>query len=70
MLGAVVKETEIKGMYGYTTADFRVALDLISAGRVDVKSVITHLFSLDDAREAFETLYEKRDDVVKVLIKS
>lgn len=69
MLDAVVKETEIKGMYGYTTADFGVALDLISAGRVDVKSVITHLFSLDDTREAFEALYEKREGVVKVVIK-
>lgn len=69
MLDAVVKETEIKGMYGYTTTDFKVALDLISAGRVDVKSVITHLFSLDDTREAFETLYEKREGVVKVVIK-
>lgn len=69
MLDAVVKETEIKGMYGYTTADFRIALDLISTGRVDVKSMITHLFSLDDTREAFEILHEKRGGVVKVVIK-
>lgn len=69
MLNAAVKETEIKGMYGYTTTDFRVALDLIIAGRVDVKSVITHLFPLDDARKAFEILHEKRDGVTKVIIK-
>lgn len=69
ILDAVVKETEIKGIYGYTRTDFRVAVDLISAGRANVKSLITHRFSLDDTREAFEILHEKTEGVVKVLIK-
>jgi threonine dehydrogenase-like Zn-dependent dehydrogenase len=40
-----VKETEIKGIYGYTTADFMAAIGLISAGEGNLKSVITHVFA-------------------------
>jgi len=69
MLDAVAKETEIRGSYGYTPSEFKSALNLIDAGRADVKSVITHVFSLSDIGKGFETLHEEKDEVVKVVIK-
>ena len=40
---------------GWTTPDFTRALELISNGMLDAKSVITHTFPLDAWEEAFET---------------
>ncbi len=69
MLDAVVRETELKGSYGYTPGEFKSALGLIGAGRVDVKSLITHVFPLRDIVKGFEALSEKKEGVVKVVIK-
>lgn len=69
MLDAVVRETEVRGSYGYTPEEFKLALDMIGAGRADVKSLITHVFPLKDIVKGFEALSEKKEGVVKVVIK-
>ena len=40
----------------------------LSRGKVDAERIITHRFSLDEAKEAVETLHEKRDGVWKAVI--
>lgn len=60
-------EMTVLGTMGFAF-DFPVTLDLLSKGKVDAESIITHRFSLEEAVEALETLHEKRDDVWKVNI--
>jgi len=69
VLDAVVKEMDIKGSYGYVPDDFRAALDMISAGRADVKSLITNVLPLTDVAKGFQMLHDKTEGVVKVVLK-
>ena len=69
MLDIVAKEMEIKGSYGYTPRDFKTALDLIITGRLNARSLITHVLALDDIKNGFEILAKRREQVIKVVIK-
>jgi len=60
-------EMTVLGTMGFAW-DFPVTLDLLSRGKVDAERIITHRFSLDEAKEAVETLHEKRDGVWKAVI--
>jgi threonine 3-dehydrogenase len=63
----VRKETSIVGIYGrrmYATWD--QALMLVRAGKVPLKELVTHRFSLDRAAEGFEL--QGSSDALKVLI--
>ena len=44
------------------------ALDLIESGAVDVNFMITHHFSLEQSKEAFDLVADYRDGVVKAII--
>ncbi len=48
--------------------NFPTAIDLVAAGRVDVRSLITHSFPLAQSREAFELVSAAGDNVLKVSI--
>lgn len=48
--------------------NFPAAIELVSAGRVDVNSVITHSFPLERSQEAFELVDKAADNVLKVSI--
>jgi 2-desacetyl-2-hydroxyethyl bacteriochlorophyllide A dehydrogenase len=52
---AVTKQNQIIGVFAYEEQDLATAMELISSGKVDRKPLITHRFSLDDAKAAFET---------------
>jgi 2-desacetyl-2-hydroxyethyl bacteriochlorophyllide A dehydrogenase len=69
MLDVTVKEIEIKGSYGYTTEDFKQALELISTKKVKVKPLITHIFALSDISKGFEILSKEAENVIKVVLK-
>ena len=43
-------------------------IDGIAAGRLDVKPMITHTFGLEDVQQAFDTVADYRDGVVKAMI--
>lgn len=45
------------------------AVGLIHSGRVAVDFLATHSFRLDEAREAYETAAERRDGVLKALVR-
>jgi len=46
----------------------RRLMDVIAAGRVDTRPLVTHRFSLDDIVEAYEMFSHQRDGVLKVAI--
>jgi alcohol dehydrogenase len=46
----------------------RQLMDLIAAGRVDLKPLVTHRFKLDDIEEAYDLFASQRDGVMKVAI--
>lgn len=69
MLDVTVKETEIRGTYGYTTNDFKQALKLIVDDKVKVKPLITHFLPLKDIAKGFEILSKGLETVIKVVLK-
>ncbi|KAF7793664.1 hypothetical protein EIP86_004779 [Pleurotus ostreatoroseus] len=51
MLG--VKELQVVGSFRYCSGDYELAIGLVAAGKIDLKPLITHRFSFQDAKEAF-----------------
>ncbi|MDH5507177.1 MAG: zinc-binding dehydrogenase, partial [Anaerolineae bacterium] len=45
------------------------AIPLMSDGRINLKPLITHTFSLDDINAAFETFTTRKGGAIKVIIK-
>jgi L-iditol 2-dehydrogenase len=54
MTWLVRRELEIKGAYDAKPVNFPESIELISKGLIDVNSVLTHRFKLDEAEEAFK----------------
>ncbi len=38
-----------------------ICLDLLAAGKLNAKKIVTHAFPLDDINKAFETALNKKD---------
>jgi len=55
MTNLVRRELEIKGAYDAKPENFLQSISLISKGRIDVNTVLTHRYKLEDAEEAFQT---------------
>lgn len=66
----VGRPLRILGVRGYSRADFTLALQLITVGAIDVKSIITHRFPLERIVETFRVLELRKDGVIKVCIMS
>lgn len=64
----VRKGIKMLGSWGWLPDEFVQALELIRSGKVDRRPLITHEFTLDKAKEAYETQL-RADDSIKVLIK-
>jgi threonine dehydrogenase-like Zn-dependent dehydrogenase len=54
------KELIITGTTGSTVKEFRTALSLVSSGKVDVASLITHRFPLEQVTEAFQSTQSRK----------
>jgi L-iditol 2-dehydrogenase len=52
----------------FNPKDFPRAVDMIASGRIEVASLITHRFPLDEITPAFEMLHTYSDGVVKTII--
>ncbi|MDP6857994.1 MAG: zinc-dependent dehydrogenase [Candidatus Nitrosopelagicus sp.] len=63
------KEISIVTTYAASDKDTRNALELISSGKIDVKSLITHKYSLNDSQKAFEHA-KSGDQAMKILIEN
>jgi threonine dehydrogenase-like Zn-dependent dehydrogenase len=46
--------------------DFDVALDILAAGLLPLRELVTHTFSLEQARQALDTAYDKGTGCIKV----
>ncbi|MBS3169514.1 alcohol dehydrogenase catalytic domain-containing protein [Candidatus Woesearchaeota archaeon] len=61
------KECFVMGSHGSTPRHNQLAMDFIASGKINVKSVITHRFSLERVQEAFAVMQEMKG--LKVMVK-
>ena len=61
------KEITITTTYAASDLDTKTALELIASGKIDVKSLITHKYSLEDSQKAFEHA-KTGDNAMKIII--
>ena len=66
ILAACTKELTIKGSFRYGSGDYRLAVQLIAAGKVDAKKLISRTAKFEDAEQAF--LDVKAGKGIKILI--
>ncbi|MBD3172323.1 alcohol dehydrogenase catalytic domain-containing protein [Candidatus Bathyarchaeota archaeon] len=59
MTHLVRRELRINGAYDAKPDNFPMSIDLIKRGIIDVDSVLTHRFSLDEAEEGFRVAIDK-----------
>jgi 2-desacetyl-2-hydroxyethyl bacteriochlorophyllide A dehydrogenase len=64
-LTVIAKNISLIGCIG---GNFPAVIDLLKSGKVNAKRLITHIFSLDEADEAFRTQLRDRQ-AIKVMIK-
>ena len=62
-------EIELKGSLAWNHKDFRIAVDFMASGQIDVKPLISDIIALDDIqKEGFERLKQDKS-LIKVLVK-
>lgn len=66
IMAACSKELTLKGSFRYASGDYKLAVDLVSTGRVDVKKLITGEVKFEQAEKAF--LEVKAGKGIKTLI--
>ncbi len=59
MTWLVRRELTVMGAYDAKPVNFPTSISLISEGKVNVRDVLTHRFSLDDAEEAFRVALDR-----------
>ena len=64
---ATITSSFIYGAQGLRR-DYEIAIDLIASGKVDVKSLVTHRFPLDEIQRAYHTALDKNTKSIKVLV--
>jgi len=67
LVEAMAKEVDIVTVFRYANV-YPAAIALVAAGRVDVKSLITHRFPLEQAERALQLSDRREDGVVKALV--
>lgn len=66
IMALCTKEVTCKGSFRYGSGDYKLAVEFISDGKVDVKRLITGTVKFEDAEEAFKDV--KAGKGIKVLI--
>ncbi len=67
LVAAMAKEADIVTVFRYANV-YPAAIALVSEGRINVKALITHRFSLEKAEEALLLSNSRTDGVVKALV--
>jgi len=67
LVAAMAREVDIVTVFRYANV-YPAALALVAQGRVDVKSLITHRFPLEEAERALRLSDSRADGVVKALV--
>jgi 2-desacetyl-2-hydroxyethyl bacteriochlorophyllide A dehydrogenase len=68
MLGVTANEIRVQGDYSYTKKEFASSVKLVSANKINLKPMITHIFPLNEIVNGFK-VFEKKKDAMKVIIK-
>ncbi|OJT04132.1 hypothetical protein TRAPUB_5177 [Trametes pubescens] len=66
----LVKEINFKGSFRYGPGDYELAIALVSQGKIDLKPLVTHRFSFDQAIQAFQTTRAGKSEDGKPVIKA
>lgn len=66
IMAMALKEVTAKGSFRYSGGDYKLAVDLVARGKVDVKKLISGVVKFRDAEQAFEKV--KGGEVIKMLI--
>nr|QBH74066.1 alcohol dehydrogenase [Encarsia formosa] len=66
LMNALCREIDIRGVFRYVN-DYSDALELVSKKGINVKSIITHRYKLEETLQAFETSRTNKD-AIKVMI--
>lgn len=63
------KELNVFGSRNSYPKDFRAVIDIIASGKVDVLKMVSDVYPMDRADEAFKALANNKGDLCKVLVK-
>lgn len=66
IMAFAVKEATAHGSFRYNSGDYKLAVELVSAGKIDVKKLISGQVPFEKAEEAFKKVLEGQ--VIKILI--
>jgi D-xylulose reductase len=66
IMALCTKEVTMKGSFRYGSGDYKLAVELVSSGKVDVKRLITKTVKFEEAEQAFKDV--KAGTGIKVLI--
>ncbi|PLB49558.1 putative D-xylulose reductase A [Aspergillus steynii IBT 23096] len=66
IMAACTKELNVKGSFRYGSGDYKLAVDLVASGKVNVKELITGVVQFEDAEQAFKEV--KAGKGIKTLI--
>jgi D-xylulose reductase len=66
IMALCLKEVTARGSFRYGSGDYKLAIELVAQGKVDVKKLINGVVAFKDAEEAFKKV--KEGQVIKILI--
>ncbi|OJJ08721.1 hypothetical protein ASPVEDRAFT_47900 [Aspergillus versicolor CBS 583.65] len=66
IMAACTKELNLKGSFRYGSGDYKLAVQLVASGRIDVKRLISGTVKFEDAEQAFKDV--KAGKGIKTLI--
>jgi D-xylulose reductase len=66
IMALCIKEITVKGSFRYGSGDYKLAVELVSSGKVDVRSLITGTVVFEQAEQAFKDV--KAGKGIKTLI--
>ncbi|XP_076252316.1 sorbitol dehydrogenase-like isoform X2 [Rhynchophorus ferrugineus] len=64
---AIFREVDIRGVFRYAN-DYPTAIDMVSSGKISVKPLITHHYTLEQTEQAFKTAKTQEGNPIKILI--
>ena len=62
------KELTIKSVYRYRNI-YPMAIEAVASGKVNLKGLVTNVFTLDQVQEAMDSSINHKADIVKAVIK-
>ncbi|TQS34116.1 hypothetical protein Golomagni_05514 [Golovinomyces magnicellulatus] len=66
IMALCLKEVTAKGSFRYSSGDYKLAIELVATGKVNVKKLITNVVNFEEAEQAFKDVKEGKG--IKYLI--